>query len=187
MGDCVMEPEQDYVGKTGHQPPPHITRAQNIWPERAPWWREGMYKYYSHVMPLAMKLVKIFALAFDQDETSFDQDFKFPITGMRALHYPPTPSDEESPSIGLGAHADFSCKSRYPPLDTEFSLTPNLRAHPRPPRLRARTGDTEPGRNMGRCPSPAWHIRLQRRPVPRATIQRSFPSYRPPCQEPHWP
>ncbi|CAN8096129.1 unnamed protein product [Discula destructiva] len=108
MGDCVIEPEQDYAGKTGRQPPPHITMPQNIWPEKAPWWREGIYKYYNYILPLSMKLVKIFALAFDLEETALDEYFKFPITGMRALHYPPTPLDEEAPSIGLGAHADFS-------------------------------------------------------------------------------
>lgn len=115
MGDCVREPEQDYEARTGRPPPAHITQPQNIWPAKAPWWREGLYRYYRHVFPLAMKLVRIFALAFDLDETAFDQYFQFPITGMRALHYPPTPPDDDdaSPSIGLGAHADFSCKRRY--------------------------------------------------------------------------
>lgn len=111
MGDCVMEPEQDYTGKTGRPPPSHITQPQNIWPPKAPWWREGLYKYYNHVLPLAMKLVEMFALAFGLDEDAFDQDFTFPITGMRPLYYPPTPVDEDEPSIGLGAHADFSCKN----------------------------------------------------------------------------
>lgn len=111
MGDCVIEPEQDYVGKTGHAPPSHITKPQNIWPSSAPWWRQGLYRYYDNVLPLAMKLVRIFALAFDLDETAFDKDFKFPITGMRALYYPPTPADDDQPSIGLGAHADFACES----------------------------------------------------------------------------
>ncbi|KAG8160734.1 hypothetical protein KVR01_008998 [Diaporthe batatas] len=108
MGDCVIEPEQDYIGKTGHEPPSHITKPQNIWPSSAPWWRQGLYRYYDNVLPLAMKLVGIFALAFGLDETAFDKDFQFPITGMRALYYPPTPADDEQPSIGLGAHADFS-------------------------------------------------------------------------------
>lgn len=111
MGDCAIEPEQGYVGKTGHQPPPYITKPQNIWPPKAPWWREGLYKYYNTMLPLAMKLTRIFALAFDLDENEFDKYFKFPITGMRALYYPPTPASEGAPNIGLGAHADFSCKS----------------------------------------------------------------------------
>lgn len=62
----------------------------------------------SHVFPLAMKLVRIFALAFDLEETAFDEFFKFPITGMRPLYYPPTPLTENAASVGLGAHADFS-------------------------------------------------------------------------------
>lgn len=108
MGDCVIEPEQDYRGQTGQEPPSHITKPQNIWSSQAPWFREGMYRYYSAVYPLAMKLVKLFALAFDIDENAFDKDFKFPIWGLRALHYPPLPPDSEANANGLGAHADFS-------------------------------------------------------------------------------
>lgn len=110
MGDCVREPEQDYVGKTGQQPPAHIKNPQNIWPSKAPWWREGIYNYYNHILPLSMKMVKLFALAFDLDENAFDHLFKFPITGMRALYYPPTPLDKDANNVGLGAHSDFSCK-----------------------------------------------------------------------------
>ncbi|KAL2220288.1 2og-Fe oxygenase family protein [Thermoascus aurantiacus ATCC 26904] len=108
MGDCVIEPEQDYRGKTGRDPPAHITKPQNIWPPRAPFMREAMYKYYKAIYPLAMKLVRIMALAFDQEETAFDKYFTFPITGLRALHYPPAPVESEIPTVGLGAHSDFS-------------------------------------------------------------------------------
>ncbi|OAG05741.1 2og-Fe oxygenase family protein [Paraphaeosphaeria sporulosa] len=108
MGDCYLEPEQDYAGKTGLQPPAYVTRPQNIWPGEAPWWREGLYKYYNAVLPLAMKLVRILALAFELEETAFDDIFRFPITGMRPLHYPPTPITENANNVGLGAHADFS-------------------------------------------------------------------------------
>lgn len=55
-----------------------------------------------------MKLVRIFALAFGLDEAAFDAHFQFPITGMRALYYPPTPVEQDTASVGLGAHADFS-------------------------------------------------------------------------------
>ena len=107
MGDCVIEPEQQYSLKTGNtHPPAHITKPQNIWPSTAPWFREGMYKYYASIYPLAMKLVSLFALAFDLEEDAFDKDFTFPIWGLRALHYPPTPIGENE--NGLGAHADFS-------------------------------------------------------------------------------
>ncbi|KAJ9142999.1 2og-Fe oxygenase family protein [Pleurostoma richardsiae] len=108
MGDCVIEPEQDYAGRTGRPPPGHITKAQNIWPSGAPWWRAGLYEYYNQIFPLSMKLAKVIALAFDLDEGAFDPLFKFPITGMRALYYPPTPLDKDANNVGLGAHADFS-------------------------------------------------------------------------------
>ncbi|EAT77499.1 hypothetical protein SNOG_15274 [Parastagonospora nodorum SN15] len=85
MGDCYLEPEQAYTAKTGRQPPEYVTRPQNIWPQDTPWWREGLYKYYKQVLPLAMKLVGILAIAFDLDEHAFDEKFQFPITGMRPV------------------------------------------------------------------------------------------------------
>lgn len=108
MGDCPLEPEQEYQAKTNSQPPANLTKPQNIWPSQAPWFREGMYKYYQAIFPLAMKLVRVFALAFGLEEDAFDQMFKFPITGMRPLFYPPSAVENEL--IGLGAHADFSCR-----------------------------------------------------------------------------
>lgn len=110
MGDCVIEPEQDYIGKVGSEPPAHITKPQNIWPSKAPYFRKGVYRYYQSVLPLAMKLVRMFALAFDLEESALDEHFKFPITGMRPLHYPPMPAETSADGIGLGAHADFSCR-----------------------------------------------------------------------------
>jgi isopenicillin N synthase-like dioxygenase len=75
MGDCFIDKEQRYTEKTGKQPPAGVTQAQNIWPSKAAWWREGLYEYYNQVFPLAMKLVKILALAFDLDESAFDSMF----------------------------------------------------------------------------------------------------------------
>jgi isopenicillin N synthase-like dioxygenase len=86
MGDDYLEPEQRYTEKTGKAPPANVTRSQNIWPEGAPWWRDGLYEYYNHVLPVALKLVRIIALSLDLEENEFDDMFKFPITGMRPLH-----------------------------------------------------------------------------------------------------
>ncbi|KAF2772087.1 2og-Fe oxygenase family protein [Teratosphaeria nubilosa] len=107
IGDCVLEPEQDYRSKTGHAPPARIKNPQNIWPSQTPWFREAMYAYYAAIYPLAVKLVRLFALAFDLEESAFDNIFTFPIWGLRALHYPPLPTNP-SHTTGLGAHADFS-------------------------------------------------------------------------------
>ncbi|KAH7304298.1 2og-Fe oxygenase family protein [Stachybotrys elegans] len=112
MGDCYLEPEQNYTGLTGGPPPQNVTKPQNIWPKDAPWWRDGLYTYYNHILPLAKDLVRIFALAFQLPggETGLDHLFRFPITGMRPLHYPPTKisGEDEEIAVGLGAHADFS-------------------------------------------------------------------------------
>ncbi|CZR59381.1 uncharacterized protein PAC_09273 [Phialocephala subalpina] len=131
MGDCPLEPEQNYTSKTGQQPPSKLKRPQNIWPSTAPWFREGLYEYYNAVLPVSLKLVRLLALGMGLDEDSFlDSFFNFPITGMRPLHYPPVaPEDKETDSqnIGLGAHSDFSYLTlvlQTPSLNALEVLTP---------------------------------------------------------------
>ena len=116
MGDCPLEAEQEYTSRTGQKPPAYLTRPQNIWPTSAPWFRSGLYNYYNAILPISLKVIRLLALALDLDEDAFMKDyFKFPITGMRPLHYPPGPADTEGgeESIGLGAHSDFSCKLKH--------------------------------------------------------------------------
>lgn len=109
-GDCPLEPEQRYEEQTGSKPPVQIKRGQNIWPSKAPWLRERIYEYYDAILPVVYKIIRVMALAFDMDENAFDEYFKFPIWGMRGLHYPPTPVEEDGgKGVGLGAHADYSC------------------------------------------------------------------------------
>jgi isopenicillin N synthase-like dioxygenase len=55
-----------------------------------------------------MKLMRILALAFDLKEEAFDSVFRFPITGMQPLLYPPTLMERDKRNAGLGAHSDFS-------------------------------------------------------------------------------
>lgn len=110
MGDCFLEPEQEYKAKTGRNPPPHVTKPQNIWPSGVPWFRSALYRYYSEILPLSLKLVRLFALALGQKENEFERYFQFPITGMRPLHYPPMPPTADKYAVGLGAHSDFDCK-----------------------------------------------------------------------------
>jgi isopenicillin N synthase-like dioxygenase len=129
MGDCPLEPEQNYVAMTGHQPPSNIHRPQNIWPTEAPWWREGLYNYYNILLPLSLKLVRLMALAFDLEETAFDHYFKFPITGIRTLHYPPMPPDSEPGAVGLGAHSDNTCTCLLKLVTFLFYRNPNRTVH----------------------------------------------------------
>lgn len=107
MGDDPLEPEQHYPS---HLPLPPGVRPQNIWPKDEPWFRESIYQYYHVVFPFSMKLVRLFALALSQEhDTAFDDIFQFPITSVRALHYPPSSNVKDADYIGLGAHADYSC------------------------------------------------------------------------------
>lgn len=177
MGDCVIEPEQDYRGKTGRDPPAHITKPQNIWPPRAPFMREAMYKYYKAIYPLAMKLVRIMALALDQEGTAFDKYFTLPITGLRALHYPPAPVESEIHTVGLGAHSDFSCTvlpSLVFPAYTSFKaeMMCVYRAHSGPPRRRPSPRSPQQGWHLDRRSPKSGHIHLQRRLIARASHKR---------------
>jgi len=100
IGDDPLDPEQNFPGT-----PPTNFVPQNLWPSSAPWLRETLYEYYSHVFPFAKQLTAIFALALDLPEDYFDHMFTFPITGLRSLHYPPQDTGGE---VGLGAHSDYS-------------------------------------------------------------------------------
>ncbi|KAH8197049.1 hypothetical protein TruAng_008800 [Truncatella angustata] len=167
MGDCAIEPEQDYIGRTGKPPPAHITRPQNIWPESAPWWRDGLYKYYHHVFPLSMKLVRIFALAFGLDEAALDDKFRFPITGMRPLYYPPMTATEDEASVGLGAHADFSWltlvlqEDNVPALEVLNADGVWVNAPPRPGTLVCNVGQYLERQTNGQFPATVHRVRNQ--------------------------
>ncbi|KAH7393482.1 Clavaminate synthase-like protein [Cadophora sp. MPI-SDFR-AT-0126] len=131
IGDCPLEPEQQYTKKTGKTTPSNLKRPQNIWPKSAPWYRDGLYRYYNEVLPVSLKLVRLLALSLKLDEDKFLEDFfNFPITGMRALHYPPVPPEDKEKdelNIGLGAHSDFSYLTlvlQTPSLDALEVLTP---------------------------------------------------------------
>ncbi|KUJ19736.1 2og-Fe oxygenase family protein [Mollisia scopiformis] len=129
LGDCPLEPEQSYHLKTGHPPPPSLTRPQNIWPSSVPWFRAGIYEYYNAILPIAMQLVRLLALGMGVDEEGFVREFfEFPITGMRPLHYPPVEGEGDGEgNVGLGAHSDFSYLTlvlQTPSLSALEVLTP---------------------------------------------------------------
>lgn len=56
-------------------------------------------------MAFSRQLLHIVALALDLPEEFFDSRTRFPMAGLRPLHYPP---QEASDDIGIGAHADYS-------------------------------------------------------------------------------
>ncbi|KAL8280807.1 hypothetical protein RQP46_006811 [Phenoliferia psychrophenolica] len=101
LGDDFLDAEQNFQGAV-----PKGAKPQNVWPETFPELRTAMYAWYHAVEPFRRGLLRILALALDLDESAFEDSYKFPIFGMRALHYPPQPVEDEN--LGLGAHTDAS-------------------------------------------------------------------------------
>lgn len=104
MGEDALDPEQE-------APEAAIERQRaegnrNQWPElpEAAFWRPAVYRYHRRLREFSRRLLGIFALALDLEESHFDSITKFPLTNIRALHYPPQEQDDD---VGIGAHTDF--------------------------------------------------------------------------------
>jgi isopenicillin N synthase-like dioxygenase len=78
-----------------------------------------MYQYNDAILEFSKKLMRMIALALDLKEDYFDHMADFPMSGLRALHYP---SQEVSTDVGIGAHADYSWFT----LVNQLSATPAL-------------------------------------------------------------
>ncbi|KAL4974713.1 hypothetical protein BDW66DRAFT_167573 [Aspergillus desertorum] len=93
-------PPQDEYGLHG----------ENQWPDERvlPGFREVYLEYFSQVLELARKLIRILALALDQEEDFFNSAVEYPGVASRMLHYPPQPVEgQEFP--GQAAHTDWEC------------------------------------------------------------------------------
>ncbi|KAL3426332.1 2OG-Fe(II)oxygenase superfamily protein [Phlyctema vagabunda] len=101
MGEDAHDLEQS--------PPPGLKSTQphkNQWPED-PEFRKALYNYYAHVLGFSRQLIRIFALSLKLPEDYLDSMCTFPMTAIRALHYPPQPTIDGD-DIGIGAHTDYS-------------------------------------------------------------------------------
>ncbi|KAK8038072.1 hypothetical protein PG994_014839 [Apiospora phragmitis] len=80
--------------------------ARNQWPGHADaqFWRPAVYRYWAALRQLSARLLRVFALALGEPEDAFEAVTRFPMTNIRALHYPPQTRDED---VGIGAHTDF--------------------------------------------------------------------------------
>ena len=58
-----------------------------------------MDEYRAAILDFAKRLLQIIALSLDLEETHFDYMTRFPMAGLRALHYPP---QEMSTDVGIG-------------------------------------------------------------------------------------
>ncbi|EXJ78858.1 hypothetical protein A1O1_09260 [Capronia coronata CBS 617.96] len=84
--------------------------GQNQWPEAKPELRRDVTEYYGHVLTLARRLIRYFALALGLPEGYFDDMMRSPGSMGKVLHYPPQPkrAPEDVP-LGIGAHTDIEC------------------------------------------------------------------------------
>ncbi|CAH6723731.1 putative 2-oxoglutarate-Fe(II) type oxidoreductase Hxnyp [[Candida] jaroonii] len=85
-----------------------VMAGPNVWPAKAPALQTAVAEYYGHVLILARRLVKLFALALDLPETYFDNLFQTPGAIGRVLHYFPQASNDKN-ILGIGAHTDIEC------------------------------------------------------------------------------
>ena len=77
----------------------------NQWPERPKSYKAIHDEYRAAVLEFSERFLRILALALDLEETHFDHMTRFPMAGLRALHYPPQPTEGD---VGIGAHNDYS-------------------------------------------------------------------------------
>ena len=78
----------------------------NKWPADKPWLREAAQAYFEHTSTIGHQLLKIFALALEQDEHFFLQWTQKPMMQSRLFHYPAQDLAGEI-SHGVAPHTDY--------------------------------------------------------------------------------
>lgn len=109
MGEDALDAEQCAPGSAiaAHQAEAvKGGSARNQWPGHAAaqFWRPAVYRYWAALRQLSARLLRVFALALGLPEGAFEDVTRFPMTNIRALHYPPQTRVDD---VGIGAHTDF--------------------------------------------------------------------------------
>ncbi|KAI9729280.1 MAG: hypothetical protein M1834_006951 [Cirrosporium novae-zelandiae] len=82
----------------------------NQWPSSLPGLKPDVSTYFSHILILARRLIRLFALALNLPETYFDSMMARPGTMGKMLHYPTqSPTSQVAEALGIGAHTDIEC------------------------------------------------------------------------------
>lgn len=108
-----------------YDPEPKDTVPDEVWPwirgedfvwngtEHLEGFKRDLIAYWQACLTLARKLMRIFALALDQEETSFDDIVTFPGADGVLNYYPkneaPVDATRATIDVGLGAHTDLQC------------------------------------------------------------------------------
>jgi isopenicillin N synthase-like dioxygenase len=85
-----------------------VDNGPSFWPKEddLPKFKDNIGAYYSAVMSLSRRLLRLFALGLDLDENFFDQFCKHPGVLLKLNHYPPSVPNTEA-EAGIGAHSDL--------------------------------------------------------------------------------
>lgn len=76
----------------------------NLWPEAQPQLREVADEWQEHLIGVARKLLRAWALSLGASESYFDEHFGEPSTLLKIVRYPG--KNEPEPQQGVGAHKD---------------------------------------------------------------------------------
>lgn len=104
--DPIKTPEE--IEEYNNNKNKNVMAGENLWPSKVPELKPAVSAYYSSILTLARRLVKLFALALDLPETYFDAMFQTPGAIGRILHYFPQDPKEDN-ILGIGAHTDIEC------------------------------------------------------------------------------
>lgn len=82
-------------------------RADNLWPQNLPGFREELQSYGALMTALGTELFACLALSLGLDEDYFAAGIAEPSCTVRLLHYPPQPVQPLTNQLGAGAHTDW--------------------------------------------------------------------------------
>ncbi len=106
--------EQFYIGPLvdrapdfARHPEAAFLYAPNIWPETPASYRPSFTAYYQALETLGRDLMRLFALALDQDETFFDDKIDRHFATLPANDYPALDYDPLPDQLRCGEHSDF--------------------------------------------------------------------------------
>ncbi|MBN35674.1 MAG: 2OG-Fe(II) oxygenase [Rhodospirillaceae bacterium] len=87
----------------------NIMLGPNVWPEKLPGFREGVYTYYEAVHALGRKMFNAFERTLGLPQGWFDDKIDKPMGQLRLIYYPSQEGPIDADQIGIGAHTDYEC------------------------------------------------------------------------------
>jgi isopenicillin N synthase-like dioxygenase len=100
LANEVDESNPDYLSNTNLAGP-------NQWPHNMPFFKKNISEYNKKMKELAMRLVKVFSLAFGLGPDELDSYFTDPTTFLRLQYYPEQPDSIPNDLFGSAPHTDY--------------------------------------------------------------------------------